>query len=206
MPAVDAVIVGLGNPGPRYAFTRHNIGFLALDVLARQLNFSFESSSPEAKRFKADYAQTSWAGKNVILLKPQTFMNLSGESLRMLYERRSDLRPPPGGQGPVPLIVLHDEADLPFGKVRVKLGGGDAGQNGLRSIRSALGHGDFYRVRLGVGRPPPESKLDLADWVLQSFSRDDEKALMEELERGLNVVEALLTKDLNAALTAASKQ
>jgi len=193
--AVDAVIVGLGNPGPRYSMTRHNIGFLALDILARELGFSFQTHS----RYKAEMAEATWSGKNIVLLKPQTFMNLSGESVRALFEKRPDLREKP-------LIVLHDEVDVAFGKVRVKLGGGDAGHNGLKSLRACLGNGEFYRVRMGVGKPPADSPLELADWVLQNFPKSDEQTLRDTITRSLDTTEALLTQDLNAALTVATRQ
>lgn len=193
--SLDAVVVGLGNPGPRYSFTRHNIAWLALDVLARELGASFSPAS----KLKAESTEVEWSGKKLLLLKPQTFMNLSGESLRALYEKRSDLKE-------LPLIVLHDEVDIEFGKVRVKFGGGDAGHNGLRSIRACLGHGEFFRVRMGVGKPPFGNKMDLADWVLQNFPREDEQVLSDEIERSLDVVEALLTKDLNTALNVAARQ
>lgn len=195
--AYDAILVGLGNPGPRYFSTRHNIGFLALDALAERENVNFEDSSSKSKKLKAHIATFTWNSKKILLLKPQTFMNLSGESIRSLYQDDSSLKE-------APLIVFHDEVDLAFGKLRVKLGGGDAGHNGLKSIRACIGHGDYYRIRMGVGRPGPEDSRVLADYVLSSFEKQELVVLKNEIEQSLRVAEALLFKNLEAALVEAS--
>lgn len=184
------VVVGLGNPGARYAWTRHNVGFLALDVLAQDFGTKFESIDS----FKAEKSEVTFQKQSLLLLKPQTFMNLSGESLQRLYQKYNHFRE-------VPLVVLHDELDLPFGTVRVKLGGGDAGHNGLKSIRATLGHGDFYRIRLGIGRPA-DARIEIADWVLQSFQKSDEETLLQLCSKGLSVLEALTTQGLVAAQNA----
>ena len=197
----DAVIVGLGNPGPRYAFTRHNIGFICLDILAQDFKSKWTSAqSGLGRTLNSEITRISdWNGKSVVLLKPQTFMNLSGQSVAKLYQEHSHLRS-------VPLIVVHDEVDVPFGKIRAKLGGGDAGHNGLKSIRACLGHGDFYRVRLGVGRPAADSPMELADFVLQAFDKDEQDVLFKECTQGFEVIHPLISGDLQKALVAASKQ
>lgn len=194
----DFIVVGLGNPGPRYAFTRHNIGFIALDLLAQEQHTKF-SNSGIAKKIGAEWAEVTLAGKNLLLIKPQTFMNLSGESLQKLFQHASHLRD-------LPLVCLHDEVDLPLGKVRIKHSGSDAGHNGLKSLRAHLGHGDFTRIRLGVGRPSAESNLQVADWVLQNFAKTEEEALMNELQKALTVLETLLTEGLDKAVVAASRE
>ncbi len=190
----DAVIVGLGNPGPRYAFTRHNVGFLGLDILAQDFGVSFATN----KKLQTLETQVTWKDRKCLLLKPQTFMNLSGQTLQSLYANNNHLREKP-------LIVWHDEVDIPFGQVRVKMGGGDAGHNGLKSIRSVLGHGDFYRVRMGVGRPVQGSEIELADYVLAPFAKDDQAILMGLIERSLKVTEHLLDGHLNKAQEEAAK-
>ncbi len=196
--AFDAVFVGLGNPGARYAMTRHNVGFIALDVLAQELRSRFETDSTAAKKYKAHLTELEWDGQRLLLMKPQTFMNLSGESVRALYERQSDLKTKP-------LIVFQDEVDIPFGRVRVKLGGGDAGHNGLRSLRACLGHGDFYRIRMGVGKPPTGSSVQLADHVLMPFRRDEQDTLISLVEGSLAVASTLLKEGLAKAQERAAK-
>jgi PTH1 family peptidyl-tRNA hydrolase len=194
----DAILVGLGNPGPRYAFTRHNVGFISLDLLAQEQNQKFSASSTLARATHAEVAKAVLRQKTVLLFKPQTFMNLSGESLAKLYAQQGHLRQ-------VPLIVVHDEVEIPLGKIRVKKGGGDAGHNGLKSLRASIGNGDFYRVRLGVGRPDPASTVSLADHVLRNFEKSEEKSLIEMLSKAVLVFEALVEDKLNEAQTLASK-
>ncbi len=188
------IFMGLGNPGREYAFTRHNAGFLLLDILAQDFGEKFSLQ----KNLSAEVLEiTGFGGKKILLLKPQTYMNLSGESLQKLYQRHGHLRN-------VPIAVAHDEVDLPMGKLRIKMGGGDAGHNGLKSIRATLGHGDFYRLRLGVGRPSPESRMEVKDHVLTSFKKAEEAALMKMLEQGIQCLHSLLTRDLAAAQATAS--
>jgi len=147
----NPVVVGLGNPGRRYDRTRHNIGYMVADELARR-----HGGSWRAKR-KAEEAAVGFGLKNVSLLKPTTFMNNSGSALGKV--RAEDL------------IVIHDELDLPPGTVRVKVGGGAGGHNGLRSIIQNLGN-DFVRVRVGIGRPPTEAGGSVTDYVLGRMDRD----------------------------------
>jgi PTH1 family peptidyl-tRNA hydrolase len=146
------MIVGLGNPGPEYERTRHNAGFLTVDLLADNLRTSYWKDTCGAK-----VAVVRFADEDLVLAKPQTFMNVSGGSVKRLVEEYD-----------VPLsemIVVHDDIDLPAGNVRVKLGGGHGGHNGLRSLHEKLNTDEYLRVRVGVGRPP--GRMDPADYVLE---------------------------------------
>ena len=145
-PDAPWLIVGLGNPGTQYADTRHNIGFLVVDELAARAAASLSAQ----KRSRAFVGSGRLAGQRVVLAQPQSFMNDSGGLVSYL-----------GGFYSVPvdrIIVIHDELDLPFGSARVKIGGGDNGHNGLRSIRKSLGTGEWARVRVGIDRPPPPTR------------------------------------------------
>lgn len=160
------LIAGLGNPGPHYASNRHNIGFMAADAIARRHSFS-----PWSKKFKAELADGTIAGEKVLLVKPMTFMNLSGESVgqAMRFYKLS----------PSDLIVFHDELDLGAGRVRIKTGGGNGGHNGLKSIDAHCGK-DYRRVRLGIGHPGPKEMVH--GHVLGDFSRVDSEWLDPLLE------------------------
>jgi len=153
--AVDWLIVGLGNPGAEYADTRHNQGFHAIDCLAQRLGANYWKTQHQALTAQVK-PQPATGGAPVMLAKPQTFMNNSGEAVRALL-RALDI-------APSQLIIIHDELDLPAGTVRIKRGGGHGGHNGLRSIIDALATQDFIRVRVGIGRPP--GRQDSADYVL----------------------------------------
>ena len=178
------LVVGLGNPGPSYAGNRHNVGTMVLDLLAERVGGRFK-----AHKGRADLVQTRLAGQRALLAKPKCYMNESGgpaASLRDFFK--------------VPVqrvVVVHDELDIPYGTVRLKLGGGDGGHNGLRSITSSLGTKDYLRVRVGVGRPP--GRQDPADYVLKDFSAAERKELGFHVDRGADAVEALLTGPLAAA-------
>jgi PTH1 family peptidyl-tRNA hydrolase len=151
------LVVGLGNPGARYTRNRHNIGFMAADAIARRHGFS-----PFRDRFKGELAEGTIAGERRLLLKPQTFMNVSGESVlaaMSFYKIR-----------PEEIVVIHDELDLRPGKVRVKLGGGNAGHNGLRSIDALIGP-DFWRLRIGIGHPGVKELVH--PYVLQNFPAEE---------------------------------
>jgi PTH1 family peptidyl-tRNA hydrolase len=178
------LVAGLGNPGPGYAGNRHNAGFMVADVLAGRIRASFKRD-----RSRAAVATGRLAGWPVTLAKPQTFMNLSGGPVASL---RSFFKLPPER-----IVVVHDELDIPFGTIRLKLGGGDNGHNGLRSVSSALGTRDYFRVRVGIGRPP--GRMDPADFVLHDFSAAEKKLVPELLERSADAVEALLERGLAAA-------
>jgi len=190
MPHVDAVLVGLGNPGSKYLMTRHNVGFLFLDVLAQENHGSWDSSSALAKKAKSEISEFKFAGKNVLAIKPMTFMNLSGEALEGLFQKQPKLKH-------AKLIAFHDEVDIPFKQLRIKDGGGDAGHNGLKDIRRVLGHGNYTRFRIGVGRP--QGRMELADYVLQNFSKEEQDPLIEVLSRTADSLELVLQDKWNEA-------
>ena len=161
------LIVGLGNPGREYERTRHNAGFRAIDILAGNLGCRLDKS-----KFQGLYGQTTYNGMKLFLLKPQTFMNLSGRSVLQLS---AYFNIPPQR-----IIVLFDDISLPPGRLRVRGDGSAGGHNGIKSIIAELGSQDFPRVKIGVGaKPTPE--YDLAAWVLSSFSANEEKALLPAL-------------------------
>jgi PTH1 family peptidyl-tRNA hydrolase len=181
------LVVGLGNPGPRYAGNRHNAGFMVLDVLADRVGGGFK-----AHRGRADVIEARFAASRVVLVKPKSYMNESGgpvTSLRDYFKVAAE-----------DIIVVHDEIDLPFGALRLKLGGGDNGHNGLKSLRRSLGTGDFHRVRLGVGRPT--GRQDPADYLLSDFSATERKELPFVVARCADAVESLLADGLAAAQNA----
>ena len=176
------LVVGLGNPGPTYASTRHNIGAMVIDALVSQNS----EKLTRHKRALADVCETRIGGSQVVLVKPLSYMNESGGPVKALAKFYKVL--------PDQIIVLHDELDIPLAAIRVKLGGGDNGHNGLKSIRSAMGSGDWFRIRLGIGRPPGQQ--DPADFVLRNFS-GSEGAEVEILKsQGCEAVSALITKGL----------
>jgi peptidyl-tRNA hydrolase, PTH1 family len=178
------LIAGLGNPGPEHAGNRHNAGFMVADVLAGRIGARFKRD-----RSRAVVAAGRLASRPVTLAKPQTFMNLSGgpvAALRSFYKIPAER-----------IVVIHDDLDLPFETIRLKLGGGDGGHNGLRSVTAALGTPDYLRTRVGIGRPP--GRMDPADFVLRDFSAAERKHLPLVLERAADAVEALLHAGLAAA-------
>ena len=187
------LLVGLGNPGPEYERTRHNVGFMTADELARRARASY--SAPRGMR--AAVAETVISatglgtppGDKLIIAKPRTFMNESGQAVRKLagFHQISPSR----------MVVVHDELDLDFGRLRVKKGGGDNGHNGLKSLRSALGTGDFLRVRMGIGRPP--GRQAPSDFVLTSFPASLREEVALEVGRAADAVEVLITRGLEAA-------
>jgi peptidyl-tRNA hydrolase, PTH1 family len=188
-PHVSAVeqrwlIVGLGNPGPEYAGTRHNVGQMVAALLAERMGARFR-----AHRSRCDIAEGRLAGQQVTAARPRSYMNLSGGPVAAL----AGFYKLPSQQ----LVVVHDELDVTFGAMRLKLGGGDNGHNGLRSITASLGTRDYYRVRFGIGRPP--GRMDPAAYVLKDFSAAERKELPLELDRCADAVEALLVKGLAAA-------
>lgn len=171
-----ALIVGLGNPGPRYAGNRHNVGFMVVDRLAESASLPLSRT-----RFNGRYATGSLEGRSVALLEPDTFMNLSGQSVSAA---RSFFNVAIGG-----ICVVHDEIDLPFGTLRLKVGGGHAGHNGLRSMIAQLGGADFIRLRVGVGRPVHG---EVSDFVLADFDREQREWLPDLLDRAANAVRLTL--------------
>jgi PTH1 family peptidyl-tRNA hydrolase len=184
MDTAPTLVVGLGNPGPRYEGNRHNVGFLVADELADRMGGKFKGH-----RSVADVLEGRLAGARVALVKPRVFMNLSGGPVAGAVKFFK-----------VPmenLVVVHDELDLPYGAVRLKLGGGENGHNGLRSVTKSLGSRDYHRVRFGIGRPP--GRMDPADFVLRDFSATERKELAFAVDRCADAVEALVSMGLEAA-------
>jgi PTH1 family peptidyl-tRNA hydrolase len=179
------LVVGLGNPGDKYAATRHNIGQMVIDELARRhlVKLSTHKSRTDIAAFKLQAGEHS-----VIIAKSKSYMNETGGPIKALANFYS--------VEPVNIIVLHDELDIPFAAIRTKIAGGDNGHNGLKSMTSAFGGPDYYRVRLGIGRPMGQQ--DPADFVLKAFSKEEQKSLGEFIHRGADVVESLITKGLEA--------
>lgn len=189
---MELLLVGLGNPGPRYALTRHNAGFIFLDYLAEGLSTQFQTKNA----LEADYAVAELGPHKIHFLKPLTFMNLSGRSVAA-FLKHSKL-------GIDNILVAHDEVEIPLGDVRLKKGGSDAGHNGLKSLRESLGSGEFYRLRIGVGRPQ-EAKMDLAAWVLQKFAKDEHELFAKVLNACDEGVEIFLNDGLQKAQMRLSK-
>ena len=172
------LIVGLGNPGREYEKTRHNAGFRALDILAEKLGCKVDKA-----KFQGLYGQVNFKGRKLLLLKPQAFMNLSGRSVLQLS---AFFHVPPQN-----IIVLFDDISLVPGNLRIRKDGSAGGHNGIKSIIAELGSQDFPRVKIGVGaKPHPD--YDLADWVLSSFSAQEEKALIPALERAADAALAIV--------------
>ena len=179
------LVVGLGNPGPSYAATRHNVGRVVVELLAERLGASFKAH----RRGRSDVVEARLGdapGVPTVLAIPRSYMNESGgpvASLRDFYKI-----------DPERLVVVHDELDLPYGTLRVKVGGGDNGHNGLRSVRTSLGTGDFCRIRIGIGRPP--GRMDPAVFVLKPFASAERAELPLQLDRAADAVEALVVDGL----------
>ena len=178
------LVVGLGNPGPKYAGNRHNVGFFVVDLLAERMGARFK-----AHKGRADVVEGRLGGQRVVLAKPSSYMNLSGgpvASLRDFFKIPIER-----------IVVVHDELDVPFASLRLKRGGGDNGHNGLRSLTQSLGSKEYLRVRWGVGRPP--GRQDPADFVLKDFTAAERKELPFHVDRAADAVEALLSGTLEAA-------
>jgi len=182
------LIAGLGNPGPAYAGHRHNIGYLVTDELANRLGGSWRAH----KSGRADVVEGRLGGvpgrpgPRVVLARARTYMNESGgpvKALAFFYKVAPDH-----------VVAIHDELDIPFDTMRVKLGGGDNGHNGLKSMRGSLGTGDFYRVRVGIGRPP--GRQEVHDFVLSNYSAAERKVLPFQVDTAADAVECLITEGL----------
>lgn len=182
----DVLVVGLGNPGREYDGTRHNVGFAVVDLLERR-----HGGRLKAGKERALVDEVRIGGRRVALAKPTTFMNLSGESVAPLVRRF-------GIEDPVALVVVHDELDLPTGVVRLKIGGGLAGHNGLRSIKAHLHDDGFVRVRIGVGRPP--SKEQGADHVLRRVGSADREVLDRAVAEAADAIEGIVSDGADATM------
>ena len=181
-----SLIVGLGNPGSEYEKTRHNAGFWFLDDLARQQGVSFKSE----KKFHGEVARYKHAGEDVWLLKPTTFMNLSGQAVQALahfYKIKLD-----------EILVVHDELDLSVDTARLKKGGGHGGHNGLRDIASKMGGNNFLRLRIGIGHPGEKSKV--TNHVLKKASTDDQISIERNIERALNILPLVIEGEVQKAM------
>jgi peptidyl-tRNA hydrolase, PTH1 family len=181
------LVVGLGNPGPAYAGHRHNVGYLVADVLAERMGSPFRAhKSGRAEVVEGRFGAPGADVPRVVLARPRSYMNETGgvvSTLAKFYK-----------VPPERIIAVHDELDIPFGALRVKLGGGDNGHNGLRSMRTSLGTGEFHRVRLGVGRPP--GRQDVADFLLSDYSSTERKDLPVLVVEAADAVECLVAEGL----------
>lgn len=179
------LIVGLGNPGRAYKTNRHNIGFMVVDRLASRLNLSFTRMEAKSLFTRGDYA-----GRRLLLAKPQTYMNLSGQAVRSLARFYK-----------LPLeriLIVYDDVDLPFGSLRLRPAGGSGGHKGMQSIIEHLNSQEIPRLRLGIGRPP--GRMEAADYVLQDFSRQEVEMLPAILDRAVEAVLTFITQGIAAAM------
>ena len=183
---VTHLVVGLGNPGREYAFTRHNTGFLAIDYLSDRFGAKVEKA-----KFEALVGEAAIEGPRVLLVKPQTYMNASGRAVRLA----ADFYHIP----PENVLILCDDINLSVGRVRVRAGGSDGGHNGLKSIIAELGSAAFPRIRVGVGERP-DPAYDLADWVLSAFSAQEQKTLFDTFSTVETGVKTILAGDVAAAM------
>lgn len=179
------LLVGLGNPGPEYARTRHNVGFLVADEVARLAGAGFT-----LRKFGAEIAEAAAGVEKFWIVKPQSYMNHSGEAVGAAMRFwKLDV---------ADLVVVHDDLELEPFRVQVKVGGGHAGHNGLRSVNAHVGSPDYARVRVGVGRPPPQ--VDPADWVLGRFSRAEDREVLDAVERGAAAARAVVVEGAAKAM------
>ena len=184
-PSCDWLIVGLGNPGDNYARTRHNVGFRAVDRLAERLGVRLDRA-----KFRGLYGQALWQGQKLILLKPQTFMNLSGESIREAVDYYKI--------DPEDIIVIYDDISLDVGQLRIRKKGSAGGHNGIKNIIAHLGTQEFPRIKVGVGAKPP--KMDLADYVLSRFSKEDREKMEQAFKDAAEAVEVMIAEGPDAAM------
>ena len=184
------LVVGLGNPGPQYAKNRHNYGFLVLDEIADSA-----AMAGWQEKFSGQFLRTNLAGNKLLLLKPMTYMNLSGRSVaRAVHFFRIPIEN---------VIVLHDDLDLPYDEIRIKKGGGTAGHKGIASIAQELGDTGFIRVRMGIGRPV---RGEVVNYVLDNFSIEENATLVENVIRGANVVNCIVSCGLTTAMNRFNKR
>ncbi|MCK5930212.1 aminoacyl-tRNA hydrolase [Nocardioides sp.] len=181
------LVVGLGNPGPSYAGHRHNIGYMVTDELARRMGSGFRAhKSGRADVVEGRLTPPGVPGPRVVLARPRCYMNEVGGPVKALATFYK--------VAPAQVVAIHDELDIPFDTMRVKLGGGDNGHNGLKSMRSSFGTGDFHRVRVGIGRPP--GRQEVADFVLSDYSSAERKVLPFVVDTAADAVETLVAEGL----------
>ncbi|MFI8966268.1 aminoacyl-tRNA hydrolase [Streptomyces sp. NPDC053493] len=186
------LIVGLGNPGPDYAGNRHNVGFMVADLLAERIGGKFKrAQKAQAQVVEGRMGPPGPAGRRVVLAKPLSYMNLSGGPVTALR----DFYKVPTAH----VVAIHDELDIDYGVLRLKIGGGDNGHNGLKSMTKAMG-ADYHRLRFGIGRPP--GRMQVADFVLKDFSSTERKELDYFVDRAADAVECLVTEGLERAQSA----
>ncbi len=191
-PSAPWLVVGLGNPGPGYAMNRHNVGFMVADLLAGRIGGSFKrAAKAQAQVLEGRLGPMGPGSRRVVLVKPMSYMNLSGGPVTALR----DFYKVPTAH----VVAVHDELDIDFGTLRLKLGGGDNGHNGLKSMTKAMGS-DYHRVRFGIGRPP--GRMQVADFVLKDFSSVERKELDYLVDRAADAVECLVTEGLERAQSA----
>jgi len=178
------LIVGLGNPGSKYAPTRHNLGFVVVSILAERYGIPLKKMT-----LSALWGQGRVAGEGVVLAQPTTYMNLSGQAVSRLLQYFK--------LSPEDLIVIHDDLDVPYGRLKLAQGGGAGGHRGVLSVQDTLDSEDFYRVKLGIGRPPPFMTSE--DFVLTAFAREEWETVASLVERAVQAVITLLTTGLAAA-------
>ena len=183
--AEPLLVVGLGNPGPTYAKTRHNVGFMVADLLAGRMGSGFKVH----KKSGAEVVTGRLGGRSVVLAKPRCYMNESGRQVGPLAKFYS--------VAPADVVVIHDELDIDFGRIRLKFGGGVAGHNGLRSVSAALGGNGFQRVRVGIGRPP--GRKDAAAYVLEAFTAAERTEVPTICEQAADATELLLEQGIEPA-------
>jgi PTH1 family peptidyl-tRNA hydrolase len=191
------IIVGLGNPGQRYRDTRHNVGFQLIDLIAERWG-----RPPFVGKYSGEIARVQSSGlgtsESVYLLKPMTYMNASGDSVQ---PAAAYFKHDPGQ-----VLVVHDELDLPLGRIRLKRGGGSGGHNGLKSISRRLGSEDYLRLRLGIGRPPQDFRGDVADFVLQAVPAVEQSVYDQMLSDAADAVERLLAQGVSAAMNTINRR
>ncbi|MFE0138332.1 aminoacyl-tRNA hydrolase [Streptomyces sp. NPDC059037] len=191
-PGAPWLIVGLGNPGPGYAMNRHNVGFMVADLLADRIGGTFKRAGrAQAQVLEGRIGPVGPANRRVVLAKPMSYMNVSGAPVTAL---RDFYKVPVAN-----IVAVHDELDIDYGTLRLKLGGGDNGHNGLKSMTKAMSS-DYHRVRFGIGRPP--GRMQVADFVLKDFSAAERKELDYFVDRAADAVEALVIEGLERAQSA----
>lgn len=186
MSNVDYILVGLGNPGKEYEKTRHNIGFMALDFVSRKLGIDFNT-----QKFKSSYGMGNFGDKKIILLKPQTFMNLSGQAVVLLM---SFYKVPPEN-----VILIYDDISLPVGKMRIRKQGSHGGHNGVKSIVSLGGSNNFPRIKIGVG-DKPNANWDLADWVLSKFNKEEMDIIESNMPKIYDALDLMVHEKIDVAM------